>query len=95
MKFTPSGGRVEVRAFVLAERAVLEIADTGLGMTALEQEQLFQRFYRTAAAAEHVIQGTGLGLTIVKALVEAHGGSVSVTSAVGQGTTFRVELPLR
>jgi PAS domain S-box-containing protein len=94
IKFTPAGGQVALRCFAVEDRVVLEVADTGLGMSDHEQEQLFERFYRTAAADEHAIQGTGLGLTIVKAFVEAHDGVVSVTSAIGAGTTFRVELPL-
>jgi PAS domain S-box-containing protein len=94
IKFTPAGGRVDLRCFAAGDRVVLEVADTGLGMSEREQEQLFERFYRTAAADEQAIQGTGLGLTIVKAFVEAHEGAISVTSATGAGTTFRVELPL-
>jgi signal transduction histidine kinase len=85
---------VTLRCFPVADRVVLEVADTGLGMSEHEQEQLFERFYRTAAADEHAIQGTGLGLTIVKAFVEAHAGAITVTSSSGAGTTFRVELPL-
>jgi PAS domain S-box-containing protein len=95
IKFTPAGGRVVLRAFARdGDRVVIEIADDGLGMSAREQEQLFQAFYRTPAASELGIRGTGLGLTIVRALVEAHGGAVSLTSATGEGTTFRIELPL-
>lgn len=93
IKFTPAGGRVELRSFPHGNRTVIEVCDTGLGMSPAEQAQLFGRFYRTAVATEHAIAGTGLGLAIVKALVEAHDGSVSVTSATGEGTTFRVELP--
>ena len=94
IKFTPPGGRVDLYAFPVADRVVLEVCDTGRGMSLEEQEQLFQRFYRVPAGSEQAIHGTGLGLTIVKALVEAHGGAVSVTSVPGQGTTFRVDLPL-
>ena len=93
IKFTPAGGRVVLRCFADGDRNVIEVSDTGLGMSGAEQAQLFGRFYRTAVAAELAIAGTGLGLTIVKALVEAHAGTVSVTSATGEGTTFRVELP--
>ncbi len=93
VKFTPAGGHVTLRAFAHDDDVVLEVCDDGAGMSAREQEQLFQRFYRTPAASEHAIQGTGLGLTIVRALVEAHGGTVSVTSATGAGTTFRIALP--
>ena len=94
IKFTPAGGCVALRAFLVEEHVVLEVSDTGLGMLIHEQEQLFARFYRTAAAVEQAIPGTGLGLTIVQALVDAHGGVISVTSAPAAGTTFRVELPL-
>ena len=93
IKFTPAGGRVVLRSFADGDRNVIEVSDTGLGMSGAEQAQLFGRFYRTAVASELAIAGTGLGLTIVKALVEAHAGTVSVTSATGEGTTFRVELP--
>ncbi len=94
IKFTPAGGCVTLRCFPVADHVVLEVADTGLGMSEHEQEQLFERFYRTAAAGERAIPGTGLGLTIVKAFVEAHHGTIAMTSAPGAGTTFRVELPL-
>jgi signal transduction histidine kinase len=65
-----------------------------MGMSEEDQEQLFQRFFRTASATEQAIQGTGLGLAIVKAIVEAHDGVISVESVAGKGTIFRVELPL-
>jgi signal transduction histidine kinase len=94
IKFTPTGGRVVVRAFAEDGAVVLEVSDTGLGMSPDEQARLFERFYRTAAASEHAIQGTGLGLTIVKAIVDAHGGSITVQSATGAGTTFRILLPV-
>jgi Signal transduction histidine kinase len=73
---------------------ILEITDDGMGMSEEEMEQLFERFFRTAAATEQAIQGTGLGLAITKAIVDAHGGVIAVTSETGKGTTFAVELPL-
>ena len=93
IKFTPAGGRVVLRALALDDRVVLEVSDDGAGMSPREQEQLFERFYRAPAASGHAIPGTGLGLTIVKALVEAHGGTVAVKSSAGEGTTIRIELP--
>ncbi len=66
----------------------------GMGMSDEDQGRLFQRFFRTASATDQAIQGTGLGLAIVKAIVEAHNGTISVESAAGEGTVFRVELPL-
>ncbi|MDX6388652.1 MAG: two-component system, sensor histidine kinase and response regulator [Gaiellaceae bacterium] len=94
LKFTERGGHVGVRTFRRDDALVVEVSDTGMGMTKEDVGQLFQRFFRTASATEQAIQGTGLGLAIVKAIVEAHGGVISVVSVLGRGTTFRVELPL-
>src|SRR6476646_4534568 len=93
LKFTPAGGRVTARAFVDGSHAVVEIADTGIGIPPAEQGRLFQRFFRSSTATEQAIPGTGLGLVISRAIAEAHGGSISVRSAPGKGTSFRVELP--
>jgi PAS domain S-box-containing protein len=93
IKFTPEGGRVGVRLELENGHVLLAVSDTGMGISADEQTKLFQRFYRTAGATQRAIQGTGLGLTITKAIAEAHGGSISVESAEGEGTTFLVELP--
>jgi signal transduction histidine kinase len=94
LKFTPAGGSVTARSFVEGNRAVLEVEDTGIGIPAAEQSRLFERFFRSSIATEQAIPGTGLGLVITKAIAEAHGGEVSVRSEVGEGTCFRVELPL-
>jgi signal transduction histidine kinase len=94
VKFTPSGGRVEVRSAREGDLAVLEVTDTGIGISADDQDRLFQRFFRADEATQRAIQGTGLGLAIVQAIVEAHDGAISVASSPGAGTTFRVELPL-
>lgn len=94
VKFTPAGGRVDVRTLRSGDVAVLEVADTGMGLSARDQEQLFERFFRAESATAQAIQGAGLGLAIVKAIVEAHDGAITVASVQGEGTTFRVELPL-
>jgi two-component system sensor histidine kinase/response regulator len=94
LKFTPAGGSVIARAFVDGGRAVVEIADTGIGIPPAEQSRLFQRFFRSSTATEQAIPGTGLGLVISRAIAEAHGGTIDVTSVPGEGTTFRVEIPL-
>ncbi|HXK14508.1 MAG TPA: ATP-binding protein [Gaiellaceae bacterium] len=94
LKFTPAGGSVVARAFVDGGRAVVEISDTGIGIPLAEQSRLFQRFFRSSTATEQAIPGTGLGLVISRAIAEAHGGTIDVTSLPGEGTTFRVEIPL-
>jgi signal transduction histidine kinase len=95
LKFTPSGGRVEVRLKAVNGDAVLEVEDDGLGIPEEEQEQLFERFFRSSRATESAIPGTGLGLTITKAIVERHGGQIEIESAEDAGTTVRVRLPLK
>ena len=94
MKFTPAGGTITVRTFVDGDVVVLEVADTGIGIPAGEQDRLFQRFFRASTASAQAIPGTGLGLVISRAIVEAHGGTIGVASEPGAGTCFRVELPL-
>jgi signal transduction histidine kinase len=94
LKFTESGGRVEVRLSAENGTAVLEVEDTGFGIPADEQERLFERFFRSSTATENAIPGTGLGLTITKAIVERHGGWIEIESAEDAGTTVRVHLPL-
>jgi signal transduction histidine kinase len=93
IKFTPACGHVDVRVEGSARYAVIEVRDTGFGIAPGDQEQLFERFFRTRSATDKAIAGTGLGLSIAKAIVDAHDGSISVQSAEGSGTTFRVELP--
>ncbi len=94
IKFTPPGGRIQVRVSAGRDSLVFSVADTGVGIPADEREHVFDRFFRTAEARRRAVPGTGLGLTIVKAIVHAHGGKIAVTSAEGAGSKFRVELPL-
>jgi signal transduction histidine kinase len=94
VKFTPPGGRVVVALGASGDNVVLAVSDTGMGVPPAEQRRLFDRFFRTSSAQERAIEGTGLGLTIARAIVEAHGGSIDFTSVEGEGTTFRVQLPL-
>jgi len=93
LKFTREGGRVEVHATARRSGARIEVRDNGMGISEGEQEQLFERFFRTTRAQDEAIPGVGLGLSIAKAIVEAHGGRISVRSIEGRGTTFRVDFP--
>jgi signal transduction histidine kinase len=95
VKFTPEGGSVTVVAEVADGAAIVQIADTGMGISPADQERLFDRFFRAAAAHNMAIPGTGLGLAIAKAIVEGHDGGISISSEPGRGTTVRLELPLQ
>ena len=94
VKFTPAGGNVTARVFAEQGNGVVEIEDTGIGIPKAEQDRLFQRFFRASTATDQAIPGTGLGLAITKAIAEAHDGRISCRSTPGEGTTFRLELPL-
>ncbi len=94
VKFTPDGGTVTVRTSSENGAGILEVEDTGMGIPADEQDKLFERFFRSSVAHRRSIEGTGLGLVIAKAITERHGGRIEFESQVGEGTTFRVELPL-
>jgi signal transduction histidine kinase len=93
IKFTPQGGRVSVKTVARDGNTVVEVTDSGSGISETDQLQLFNPFFRTQSATAQAIPGTGLGLTITKAIVDAHKGSIDVRSAVGRGTTFNVLLP--
>jgi signal transduction histidine kinase len=94
IKFTPEGGHVDVRLAANGQCVRLEVADTGIGISPAEHARLFQRFFRASTATERHIPGTGLGLYIANAIVDAHGGQIGVESEPGAGTTFAVELPV-
>jgi signal transduction histidine kinase len=94
IKFTPKGGEVSVRLGSSNGVAAIEVTDTGTGIPEDEQEFLFDRLYRAPSAAASAVPGVGLGLTIVKAIVDAHHGRVTLESEPGVGATFRVELPV-
>jgi len=94
IKYNRDGGRVEVSGRITGETLVFEVTDSGIGMTREEADKVFHEFYRTPKARETVKIGTGVGLAIVKRVVEMHHGEIDVESEPDRGTTFRVELPL-
>ncbi len=94
IKYTPAGTAIEVRVRRLADSIAVEVADDGPGIPAEHLPLLFDRFYRVTAEGSAHRQGTGLGLTIVKSLVEAHGGHVSAENKPGGGAVFRFTLPI-
>ena len=93
VKYTPKQGQIHISARTDNHEAVVQVIDTGPGLTETEQANLFQPFYRADEARQRKVPGTGLGLFIVKALVEAHHGRIEVASQPGQGTTFTLRLP--
>jgi signal transduction histidine kinase len=95
IKFTPEGGRVEVCVAPEGSVAVLEVSDTGIGLGPDEAELVFDRFFRSSRVVAQQVPGTGLGLFIARAIVDAHGGTISASTREGGGTTFHVGLPAR
>ena len=91
IKYTPEGGRVAVRLLVGPEQYGIAVSDTGPGIPKEEQERVFEPFYRASTRGE--VEGTGLGLALVKRVLEAHGGEVRLRSRLGQGSTFLLLLP--
>jgi heavy metal sensor kinase len=93
IKYTKAGGTVTVSVHAQPDHARLEVGDTGIGIAPEAQRHVFERFYRTKDVRSSEVEGTGLGLAIVHSIVEAHRGSISVTSTKGQGSSFVVRLP--
>jgi signal transduction histidine kinase len=93
-KYTPAGGNLAVRARREGEGALIEVSDTGVGMTQAELAQLYTKFFRANNPTTRDVGGTGLGLVIARSLVELHGGELRVASQPGQGTTFSFTLPV-
>lgn len=94
VKFTPQGGTVSVHLSATAGQLILEVADTGIGIAPEQTERIFERFYQVDGSMTRRYGGTGLGLALVKEIAEKHRGRVSVSSTIGQGSTFRVHFPV-
>jgi signal transduction histidine kinase len=95
IKYTPTGGAVVLSTSDRNGQRRFEISDNGIGVPQSELGQLFSRFYRASTATRRAIPGTGLGLVIARAIVEGHGGTISLESWEGEGTRVTVTLPLR
>ncbi|WP_139006248.1 PAS domain-containing sensor histidine kinase [Arthrobacter crystallopoietes] len=93
IKFSSPGEQVRVRAIQTGNDVVITVADTGVGMSQDEQRKVFDPFFRSTTAVKTAIPGAGLGLSITRAIIEAHRGTISVTSSPGHGSTFTVTLP--
>ncbi|HHV58678.1 MAG TPA: cell wall metabolism sensor histidine kinase WalK [Firmicutes bacterium] len=93
IKYTPAGGRVEVKAWAEEKRVCVSVRDTGVGIPAADLPHIFERFYRVDKARSRALGGTGLGLAIVQAIVAEHGGEVKVRSEPGAGSEFTIRLP--
>jgi two-component system phosphate regulon sensor histidine kinase PhoR len=94
LKFTPAGERIDVRSSNSDGAITVEVENTGSYLPPEEQEHLFDRFFRASGAVRQAVSGVGLGLAICKAIVEAHGGTISVRSEEGVSTTFSFRLPV-
>jgi heavy metal sensor kinase len=94
VKYTPAGGEISVALRSQNGNAIIIVSDTGIGIPSEDQPRIFDRFYRVDKARSRALGGAGLGLSIARWIVEGHGGSLSVSSSVGRGSTFTVDLPL-
>jgi len=93
IKYSPNGGSVRVSGRVTPDAVEITVSDEGIGIPVEEQPRIFERFYRADDALSRRTQGSGLGLYIAKAIVEAHGGHIEVSSTPGRGTAFSFRLP--
>ena len=94
IKYTPAGGKICIAIRLESPNAVIEVADNGIGIPKDDLPRLFERFYRVDRSRSREMGGTGLGLSIVKHVVQAHGGTVDVSSELNSGSRFRITLPL-
>lgn len=91
VKFTPAGGIIKIEEYSSAEEIVVTVSDNGCGMSAEDKAKVFEKFYQ--ADTSHATEGNGLGLALVKRILELSGGMIAVQSALGKGTSFEVRLP--
>jgi signal transduction histidine kinase len=94
VKFSPDGAAIRVLCSRTADEVELAVVDEGVGIEEQDLPRLFDRFFRTSQATRAAVQGAGLGLTIARRIVEEHGGTITVRSELGMGSTFRIRLPV-
>jgi signal transduction histidine kinase len=94
VKFTPDGGRVAVRALRMDGEMQVSVQDTGIGIAPEDQPRVFEEFRQVGTTSDRSREGTGLGLTLAKRLIELHGGRIWIDSVVGKGTTFTFAIPV-
>jgi signal transduction histidine kinase len=95
MKYSGNAREIELICGSDKADAVIAVRDRGIGIAPSDQSRIFEKFYRVQSSDTHLIAGTGLGLTLVKHIAGAHGGSIDVKSALGEGSTFTIRIPLR
>lgn len=93
IKYSPTSAEVEIKAEIEGDDIIISVADRGVGIARSEQRRIFDKFYRVSMGNRHDTKGYGLGLYYVKSIVESHGGSIDLTSALGSGSRFRIKLP--
>ena len=94
VKFTPAQGTINVTAQRINNDILIKISDTGIGIKEEDLSKIFNEFYRVENPINQNVKGTGLGLTLARKIIEAHGGKIWVTSKLNEGTTFHFTLPI-
>ena len=94
IKYSPDASMVEIEVSTFAETVTISVCDHGIGIPQEQREKIFERFYRVVDLSQRAVPGLGMGLYIVAEIVKRHGGTLTVNSEAGKGSTFQVTLPL-